>query len=141
MILGSPPLQVGQQLWGGLRRGPGATRQRCHPMADGQIDPLDTSGVESTRETQSLQGDFESRLCPQAHHMRDSHQLAPPVAFFHLAIYQARRYLPLAYMPPSPNHLKPLAKMGCEGIEVQIEAITGEERQTERRPGFVAGSG
>ena len=84
---------------------------------------------------------FESRLCPQAHHIRDSHQLAPPGAFFHLAIDQARRYLPLAYMPPSLNHLKPLAKMGCEGIKVQIEAITGEERQTERRPGFVAGSG
>ncbi len=53
MILGSPAFQVGQQLWGGLRRGPCAACQRCHPLADGQIHSLDTSGVESTRETQS----------------------------------------------------------------------------------------
>jgi len=132
MIIGSPPFQVCQQLWGGLRRGPGATRQRCHPMADGQIHSLDKSGVESTRETQSLQGDFESCLCPKAHLVRDPHQLTPTVAFFHLAIDQVRRYLPLKRFPPSTSHFLPLAKMGCEGIEVQIEAITGEERQTAR---------
>ena len=48
MIVSSPPFQVGQQLWGLLGGGPGATRQRCHPMADGQIDPLDKSGVQSS---------------------------------------------------------------------------------------------
>ncbi len=132
MIIGSRPLQVGQQLWGLLGGSPGATRQCCHPVTDGQIDPLDESGIQPSREAQFLQGDCESSLYPQTHYVRDSHQLAPPVAFFQLAIDQARRYLPLAYMPPSLNHLKPVSKMGREGIEVQIEAITGEERQTAR---------
>ncbi len=48
MIGSAPPLQLSQELWGLLGRGPRATRQRSYPMADGQIDPLDESGVESS---------------------------------------------------------------------------------------------
>ncbi len=94
MIVSSPPFQVGQQLWGLLGRGPGATCQRCYPMSDGQIHPFNTSGVQPSREAQSQQGDLESGVCPKAHHMRDPYQLPPSVTFFHLAIDQARRYLP-----------------------------------------------
>jgi hypothetical protein len=64
--------------------------------------------------------------------VRDPHQLAPPVAFFHLAIDQAHRHLPLACFPPSTTYGELLAKMGCQGIEVHIEAITGEEREAAR---------
>ncbi len=64
--------------------------------------------------------------------MRDPHQLAPSVAFLHLAVDQASRHLPLAYFPLSPTHLKPLSKMGRESIKVHIQAITGEERQAAR---------
>jgi hypothetical protein len=64
--------------------------------------------------------DRESGLCPKAHHRCDPNQLAPPVAFFHLAVDQTHRHLPLASMLPSLNHLKPLAKMGCEGIKVHL---------------------
>ncbi len=71
MIVSSPPLQMGQELWGGLRRGSGAACQSCHPMADGQIHPLNKSGVQPSREAQSRPRDLESRLCPKAHHMRD----------------------------------------------------------------------
>jgi hypothetical protein len=53
MIIGSPPFHVGQQLWGLLSGRPGAACQRCHAMSDGQIHPLDESGVESSREAQS----------------------------------------------------------------------------------------
>lgn len=101
MIVSAPPLQMSQQLWGKLRRGPGATRQRSHPMTDGQIDPLDKSGVQPSREAHPLQGDREICLCPQAHHVRDPQQIAPPLAFFHLVVRQARRHLPLAHFPPS----------------------------------------
>jgi hypothetical protein len=62
--------------------------------------------------------------------MRDPHQLAPSVTFLYLAVHQARRYLPSTCLPPSMPHLKPVSKMSRQGIEVQIEAITGEERQT-----------
>ncbi len=132
MIVGSPPFQVGQEVRGLLGRSPGTTRQSCHTMSDGQVYSLNEGGVQPSRKAHLLQGEGEICLCSQAHHRRDSHQLAPPVAFFHLAIDQARRYLPLANMSPSLNPLKPLAEMGCEGIEVQIEAITGEERQIAR---------
>jgi hypothetical protein len=59
--------------------------------------------------------------------MRDPPQLAPLVAFFHLPIDQAHRHLPLACFPPLAIHLEPLSKVSGEGIEVQIEAITGED--------------
>ena len=89
-------------------------------MTDGQIHPFDKSGIESSRESHPLQGDFEICLCSEAHHVRDPHQLAPPVAFFHLAVDQTRRHLPLAHVPPSTTQREPLAKVGREGIEVQV---------------------
>src|SRR5215469_17135789 len=48
-------------------------------------------------------------------------------AFFHLTIDQACRHLPLTHYPPVTTSYKPVSKMGCEGIEVEIEAITGKE--------------
>src|SRR5258708_27028274 len=59
--------------------------------------------------------------------MVDPPQLAPLVAFFHLPIDQAHRHLPLACFPPLAAHLEPLCKVSGEGIEVHIEAITGED--------------
>ena len=64
--------------------------------------------------------------------MRDPPQLAPLVAFFHLPIDQAHRHLPLACFPHLAAHLEPLSKVSGEGIEVHIEAITGEEWQAVR---------
>jgi hypothetical protein len=43
-------------------------------MADGQMDPLNESGVKSSREVQSLQGGFESVLCSETHHLQDPYQ-------------------------------------------------------------------
>jgi hypothetical protein len=62
-------------------------------------------------------------------------------AFLHLAIDQTYLHLPPAHIAPSTNSFTPLSKMSREGIEVHIEAITGEERDAERRPRAVAGSG
>ena len=45
MRVGSPPFQLGQQLWSGPRRGPCSACQRCHPMTDSQIHSFNTSGV------------------------------------------------------------------------------------------------
>ena len=67
---------------------------------------------------------------PAPHHARDPYQLSPPVTFLHLPVDQPCRYLPLAHVAAPPTHLKPLSKMSRERIEVQIEAITGEERET-----------
>src|SRR5579859_8108864 len=64
--------------------------------------------------------------------MRNPHQLAPLVAFFHLPINQSWRHLPLACFPPSTSHIEPLSKMGGQGVEVQIEAITREKREAAR---------
>ena len=98
-------------------------------MSDGHIHALTTSRVQSSRETSLLQGDLKSGLCPQAHHVRDLHQLAPPGALFHLAIYEASRHLPLVCFPPLARHLEPLSKMGWKGRKVQVSPIAGEERE------------
>ncbi len=105
MIIGAPPFQVGQQVWGLLGRGPGTARQSCHAMTDRQIHPLDTSGIQSPREAHPLQGGREICLGPEAHHLRDPRQLTPPIAFFHLAVDQTRRHLPLAHVLPSTTRL------------------------------------
>jgi hypothetical protein len=48
-----PPLEMGEQVWGGLSRRPGATCESCHPMAGSQWSPFNQRCVESSRETQS----------------------------------------------------------------------------------------
>jgi len=50
MIVRAPPLQMSEQVRRLLCRRPGATSQRRYPMADGQIHPLDESGVQPSRE-------------------------------------------------------------------------------------------
>ena len=64
--------------------------------------------------------------------MGHPHQLAPPVAFFHLAINQLCCHLSLRHVPSSTNHLEPLSEMSREGIEGEIEAITAEEGDATR---------
>ena len=50
VIIRSPPLQMGQQVWRLLKSGPGATSQRSYSMADGQIHARNLGGVEPSRE-------------------------------------------------------------------------------------------
>jgi hypothetical protein len=83
----------------------------------------------------------ESALGSKPHHMGHPHQLAPPRALFHLARDQARRHLPPEDFPASTSHISPLPKMSREGRKGEMQAITREERETERRPRCVAGSG
>ncbi len=132
MIIRSPPLQIGQQLWSLLGSGPGPSCERSHSVTDRQIHPFDKSGIEPSCEAHPLQGDLEICLCSKPHHMGHPHQLASPVAFFHLAIDQARRHLPPEHFPPSTYHFSPLSKMSGQGIKVEIQAITREERETAR---------
>jgi hypothetical protein len=72
------------------------------------------------------------------HHRGHPHQLAPPGALVHLAINQLCCHLPLRHVPSSTNHLEPLSEMSREGREGEIEAITGEEGDAERRPRALA---
>jgi hypothetical protein len=74
-----------------------------------------------------------SVLSSKTHHVRHPHQLASPVAFLHLAVDQALCHLPLTHVPASATHQEPLAKVCREGIEVEVEPVTGKERQAERR--------
>jgi hypothetical protein len=97
-----------------------------------QIHPLNKSGVQSSREAQSHQGHLESGLCPKAHHSCHTNQLAPSVAFLHLAIDQTCLHLPLMHFPPSATHLEPLTEVSREGIEVEVEPVTRKERKTAR---------
>lgn len=132
MIVRAPPLEMSQELWGLLSCSPGATCQSCHPMSNGQIHPLNKSSVQPSREAQFLQSDLESSLCSKAHHVRDLYQLTPLVTFLDLAVDQTCRYLPSAGFSPLTPHFLPLSKMSGQSIEIQIEAITGEERQAAR---------
>src|SRR5947209_19436552 len=59
--------------------------------------------------------------------MRHAYQLAPPVAFFHLAVDQTWLHPPPAHSAPALTHLEPLPKMSGQCIKVQIQAIAREE--------------
>jgi hypothetical protein len=63
---------------------------------------------------QSPKGDFESGFCQEAHHRRDSRELATPGAFLHLTRDQLRCHLPPACFPASATHIKPVSNMGGE---------------------------
>jgi hypothetical protein len=73
--------------------------------------------------------------------MSDPYQLVSTGAFFHLAIDQVSRHLPLAHVAPSATYLEPLAKVSREGKEIEVESVTGKERQAERRPGSLGERG
>src|SRR5215469_17422603 len=108
-------------------------------MTHREIHPFNKSSIESSCQTQSLQGGLQSGACSKAHHVRHTNQLAPLVAFLHLAVDQARCHLPLAHFPPSPLHLPPLTKVSRERIEVEIKLITGKEREATRNQGLAQG--
>jgi hypothetical protein len=50
VILGTPPLEMGEQVWELLRSGPGTACQRCHSMTDGQVHPFNKGSIQPSRE-------------------------------------------------------------------------------------------
>jgi hypothetical protein len=54
MIIRSPPLQMGEQVWRLLSCCPGSTSQCGYAVADGQIQPLNKGGVQPSRVASSL---------------------------------------------------------------------------------------
>jgi hypothetical protein len=64
--------------------------------------------------------------------MRQTNQLAPSIAFLHLAIDQTCLHLPPARGVPSTSLFSPSPKMGRESIEIHIQPITGENRDAAR---------
>jgi hypothetical protein len=141
MRASSPPLQMDQQLWSRLRLRPGTTSQRGSCMSHGQWSPFHERRVHPSPEASSLQGGGESVLGSKPHHRGHPHQLAPPRALFHLARDQARRHLPPQDFPTSTSHISPRPKMSREGRKGEIQAVTGEDWETEKRLRCVAGSG
>ena len=49
VIIGSPPLEMGEQVWGLLGSGPGTACQRCNPMTDGQVHPFNKGSIQPSR--------------------------------------------------------------------------------------------
>jgi hypothetical protein len=101
-------------------------------MSDRQIHPFNKSGVQPPRKAQFLQGGCESCICPQTHHVYDARHLAPPVAFFYLAVDQTWLHLPPAHVAPSTTDREPVAEVGCQCIKVEIEPVACEKRKAAR---------
>ena len=54
MVVGPPPFQIGQQLWGLLSCRPGPACERCHPMSNRQIHPFNERRIQPPREAHPL---------------------------------------------------------------------------------------
>ncbi len=126
---GSPPFQVGQELWGGLGCGPAATCQSCHPMTDRQLHPFKTCGVQPPREAYPRPRSLEICLCPQAHQCVTCTCLRRQELCFTWPYMRPAATCRLSCFPPLARHLEPLSNMGWKGRKVHVSPIAGEERE------------
>jgi hypothetical protein len=96
-------------------------------LAEGQVNPLDEGGVEPAGETESFQVGFQFLELSPLHAILDTDDTPLAIGFLDLAVEQSGSYDPLA--GASARLLTPGAEMGGEGVEVEVEAITGEHGQ------------
>ena len=130
VLVPTPPFQVQQEVRRLLHGRPSAPNECRHALAQRHIHALDKGSIQLGAQTQPAQGAAERLACPTTHQMRDPHQTPPLIAFLHLPVDQPGCEMPLAR--PSPDTLDPLPKMGRQSIEVQIQAVAGEDREAVR---------
>jgi len=105
-------------------------------MTQGKVDPLHKSGVERAGEPECLEALGEVREVAPAHAAFDPSfhsgqalsESAAATGFLDLAIEQVEGDLPAEF---ARSHIgDPLTEMSGEGIEVEVEAIAGEDGET-----------
>jgi len=144
MIIRPPPLQIGKQFARELCRGPRATPSARPPdtatggVTQSKVDAFDESRVECAGETERFEAVGEMGQVAQAHAAFDPSfhsgqapsESAAAIGFLDLAVQQVERHLPTEF---ARSHIRdPLTEMGGDRIEVEVEAVTGEDRQTAR---------
>jgi hypothetical protein len=103
----------------------GQSRQR---MTQGQADAFDESRVECAGETERLEAVGEVREVAQTPAAFDPSESAATIGFLDLAVQQVECHLPTEF---ARRHIRDLlTQMGGDGIEVEVEAVAGENRQT-----------
>ena len=126
--VGAPPLEMGEQFARQLGRGPRATGQSRQSMTQGQIDSLHESGVERAGEPERLEPVGQAGEIAQAHATLDPSGSAAAIGLLDLAVQQVERHLPTEFAGSYIG--EPLTEMGRDGVEVEVEAIAGEDGQT-----------
>jgi hypothetical protein len=114
-------------------------------VTQGKINAFDESGVERAGEPERLETVGEVRevaqthpaLAPSFHSGQALSESAAAIGFLDLAVQQVERHLPTEFARRPIRD--PLTEMGGDtctarrrkcGIEVEVEAVTGEDRQT-----------
>jgi hypothetical protein len=110
---------------------PNAACQQSHALSESQVQPLNEGGVESTGQAGGLQALAECFALAPEHDVLDFDQAAAPLELFDLAVDEVGGDLPdgLAGVVGS----EPVAEVGGQGVEIEAEAIGGEDREGEIR--------
>jgi hypothetical protein len=102
------------------------------------VDTLDEGGVEPAGEVEGFQAGFQLLEPSPLHTVLDADDAPLAIGLLHLAIEQTGRHDPLERA--FAQTFTPGAEVGGEGVEVGVEAITGEQAGS-RRPRRVSGGG
>jgi hypothetical protein len=90
------------------------------------LHALDKGRIQLAAQAQSAEGRLEPFACPAPHQIRDPHQTPTPIPFLDLPIDQPGRHLPPPHLSSAACH--PLPKMRRQSVEVEVQAVTREDR-------------
>jgi hypothetical protein len=122
-----PPLEMEQEVRRQLRCRATAADPSRNTLSQGQLHTFEKGRLEPPAQPQPAEGGPQLLRRPTAHRLGEAHQWAPPRDLLDLTRDQPCCHLPVAC--PSSLALHPFPKMGCEGREVPIQPIAGEDGQ------------
>ena len=126
----APPRQVGLQSRGELGGCARAAGQGGEALPKRHVEAFDEGSVDGTGEAELLKCALQVFALAELHASLDMGELAAALGFDDLAAKQVERHLPFRFSRGGVR--EPVAEVGGESLEVEVEAITGTDRHTAR---------
>jgi hypothetical protein len=127
VVVGHAPQCVQPQMQDVVSHRPGAARQRGDELTQGQVIALDRRGLDFA--AQPLSKEPCAKGCPlaQPDDGRDEFEPVAAAGLDELAIEQFGVREPV--MLASLRRLVPIPKMSCQGVEILVQTVAGEDLQ------------
>jgi len=125
---GAPPLEVRSEFRSEQGGGPRATRQGGQGVTEGQVESLVESGVERTPAPEGFETVGQQGEIAEAHATFNTGEFAVVIDVLDLAVEQVEGDVPAGFAGSAIG--VPLAEVCGESIEVEVEAVAGEDGET-----------